>query len=347
MDSAPHIPVLLEPVLGALAPLEGAAVIDGTFGAGGYSRAILAAGADRVLGLDRDPDAVAIGRALAGEEPRFLITEGAFEDLATLAEAAGIAPDAVVLDIGVSSMQLDRAERGFSFMRAGPLDMRMASDGPSAADLVNTAEVEELADILHHFGEERAARRIARAVVAARDDAAITDTLALAEVIARCLPASRPGQVHPATRSFQALRIAVNDELGQLVRALSAAERVLGAGGRLAVVTFHSLEDRIVKRFFQFGAGQGGGVSRHMPEAAPGPAPRWERPAKPIEADEAECRANPRARSARLRMARRTAAAAVAPEPRALGLPSAPVAADFVARLRRRRSSANENRGRV
>ncbi|MEO1724666.1 MAG: 16S rRNA (cytosine(1402)-N(4))-methyltransferase RsmH [Pseudomonadota bacterium] len=338
METAPHIPVLLEPVLAALAPLEGAVVIDGTFGAGGYSKAILAQGAARVIGIDRDPTAVIVGRALADAEPRFRIVEAAFDAIDEVTE--GETPDAVVLDIGVSSMQLDEAERGFSFMRDGPLDMRMASDGPSAADIVNTADADELADILHHFGEERAARRIARAILAARAEAEITGTLALADVVAGCLPAARKGQVHPATRSFQGLRIAVNDELGQLVRALAAAERVLPEGGRLAVVTFHSLEDRIVKRFFQLGAGQGGQGSRHLPAAAPGPAPRWAKPAKPVAPSDAECAANPRARSARLRWARRTAAPAVAPDPRTLGLPRAPVAADFTRRATRRAQAA-------
>ncbi|MEM7498368.1 MAG: 16S rRNA (cytosine(1402)-N(4))-methyltransferase RsmH [Pseudomonadota bacterium] len=345
MAEAPHIPVLLEPVLAALAPLDRAIVIDATFGAGGYTRAILSAGAARVIGIDRDPRAIALGRALAAEEPRLHIVEADFDTLDEVAAAESALPDAVVLDIGVSSMQLDEAGRGFSFMRDGPLDMRMAQEGPSAADIVNTAEPEELADILHHFGEERAARRIARAVVAARNADEITGTLALAEIVAGCLPPQRKGQVHPATRSFQGLRIAVNDELGQLMRALAAAERVLPAGGRLAVVTFHSLEDRIVKRFFQLGAGRGGQGSRHMPEAAPDPAPRWERPAKAVEAGEAECAANPRARSARLRAARRTAAAAVAPDPEALGLPSAPVAADFARRAARRAAGGRAGAG--
>ncbi|MEM6680368.1 MAG: 16S rRNA (cytosine(1402)-N(4))-methyltransferase RsmH [Pseudomonadota bacterium] len=338
MADAPHIPVLLSPVLDALAPLEGAVVIDGTFGAGGYTRAILAAGAARVIGIDRDPRALALGRAMATEEPRLTLIEAGFDRLDAVAEEAGVVPDAVVLDIGVSSMQLDEADRGFSFMRDGPLDMRMADDGPTAADIVNTAEAEELADILHHFGEERAARRIARAIVAARAEAPIETTLALAEVVAGCLPRAKPGQIHPATRSFQGLRIAVNDELGQLVRALAAAEQVLGVGGRLVVVSFHSLEDRIVKRFFQTGAGQGAGGSRHLPAAEPEPA-RWARPAKPVAASEAEIAANPRARSARLRAGCRTAAPARTVDARALGQPIAPVAADFERRALRRASS--------
>ncbi|MEO1775760.1 MAG: 16S rRNA (cytosine(1402)-N(4))-methyltransferase RsmH [Pseudomonadota bacterium] len=335
MVEAPHIPVLLEPVIAALAPLEGARVIDGTFGAGGYTRAILAAGAE-VLALDRDPTAIAAGEALVAESAgRLSLVEATFDTMDDVAAAEGITPDAVVLDIGVSSMHLDQAARGFSFMRDGPLDMRMGEEGVSAADIVNTAEAAELADILHAFGEERAARRIARAVVQRRQEAPVDTTLALAEIVAGVLPRPKPGQPHPATRSFQALRIAVNDELGQLVRALAAAERVLPAGGRLAVVTFHSLEDRIVKRFFQQGAATGGGGSRHAPEIAVAPA-RWEKPAKPVEPDAAETVRNPRARSARLRMARRTAAPALAPDPGALGLPRAPVAADFATRARQR-----------
>lgn len=331
---SPHVPVLLDPVLAALAPLEGAGVIDATYGAGGYSAAILAAGAGRVLGIDRDDDALEMGRAAAAGEPRLEVVDATFDALEAVAEEAGLRPDAVVFDIGVSSMQLDRAARGFSFLRDGPLDMRMGGGGPSAADIVNTAEASELADILHAFGEERAARRIARAIVEAREAGPIETTLALAAVVERVLPRPKPGQPHAATRSFQALRIAVNDELGQLVRALAAAERVLGPGGRLAVVTFHSLEDRIVKRFLAQGAGQGPGVSRHAPPGEAPPPPRWEKPAKAVEAEAAEIAANPRARSARLRAARRTAAPAIAVDPAGLGLPHAPVAEDFARRAR-------------
>ncbi|MEM9784606.1 MAG: 16S rRNA (cytosine(1402)-N(4))-methyltransferase RsmH, partial [Pseudomonadota bacterium] len=201
------------------------------------------------------------------------------------------------------------------------LDMRMGQAGASAADIVNAAPPEQIADILHGLGEERAARRIARAIVAARAETPIETTLRLAEIVAGCLPRQRQGQPHPATRTFQALRIAVNDELGQLVRVLGAAERLLGPGGRLVVVTFHSLEDRIVKRFLQLGAGKGPGVSRHAPDTGPGPAPRWEKPPKPVEPSAMEIAGNPRARSARLRAARRTAAPALTPDPLALGLP--------------------------
>ncbi|MEM6971277.1 MAG: 16S rRNA (cytosine(1402)-N(4))-methyltransferase RsmH [Pseudomonadota bacterium] len=324
MVETPHIPVLLEPVLSALAPLDGAAVIDATYGAGGYSRAILAAGAARVVGIDRDPRALALGAEAAAAEPRLSVVEATFDAIEEVARDTDIRPDAIVFDIGVSSMQLDEAARGFSFMREGPLDMRMAQTGQSAADIVNAAEADEIADILHGFGEERAARRIARAIVAARAETPIETTLALAEIVSGCLPRPKPGQPHPATRTFQALRIAVNDELGQFVRALAAAERVLGPGGRLAVVTFHSLEDRIAKRFLQFGSGRGTGVSRHAPEIA-APAPRWEKPARAVEADAAETARNPRARSARMRAAVRTEAPALTPDPVALGLPVVPL----------------------
>jgi 16S rRNA (cytosine1402-N4)-methyltransferase len=307
-------------------------------GAGGYTRGLLDAGADRVIGIDRDPDALAMGAEMAaGSGGRLTLHRASFDALGEVAEAEGAAPlDGVTLDVGVSSMQLDRAERGFSFLREGPLDMRMGDEGPTAADIVNLAEEGELAYILFHFGEERAARRIARAIVAAREAAPIERTTELAEIVARVLPRPKPGQIHPATRSFQALRIAVNDELGQLARALEAAERVLGPGGRLAVVSFHSLEDRIVKRFLAEGSGRGGQGSRHMPERT-GPPARWERPAKAVEPDEAETARNPRARSARLRAGLRTEAPAVAPSLAALGVPVAPVAADFEARAARAR----------
>ena len=333
-DRPPHVPVLLDEVLAALSPLEGATVIDGTFGAGGYSRAILAAGAARVVGIDRDPSALAAARAAMhpGADPRLELIEGTFGALDEL--AAGHAPvDGVVLDIGVSSMQLDQPARGFSFMADGPLDMRMSDEGPSAADLVNEASEEQLADIIHGFGEDRAARRIARAIVRAREEAPITRTLQLAEVVASVLPRPKPGQLHPATRTFQALRIAVNDELGELARGLAAAERVLGSGGRLAVVTFHSLEDRIVKRYLQAASSAAEAGSRHAPARAL-PPPRYSRPAAAVTAGDAETRANPRARSARLRSAVRTDASAVDPDPRALGLPRAPIAAEIARRRR-------------
>ncbi|MEY4696115.1 MAG: hypothetical protein RIT14_543, partial [Pseudomonadota bacterium] len=235
---APHVPVLLRPLLAAVAPVTGV-WLDGTFGAGGYARGLLAAGADLVIGVDRDPLALDLAAAWAGDYgDRLRLVAGNFSALDRL---AGQALDGVVLDLGVSSMQLDRAERGFSFQKDGPLDMRMSQDGPSAADLVNTSSEEVLADILYHYGEERASRRIARAIVQERAVAPVTTTLRLAEIVAKCLPRPKPGQSHPATRSFQAIRIAVNTEFSELAEGLAAAERALKPGGRLAVVSFHSL----------------------------------------------------------------------------------------------------------
>ena len=329
--AAPHIPVLLDEVMQALEPVAGGIFIDGTFGAGGYSRALLDRGAAQVIAIDRDPQALAAGAALARDSGgRLVLVEGVFADLGRIAEVHAQGPvDGIVLDIGVSSMQIDEAGRGFSFLRDGPLDMRMGASGPSAADLVNRASEGDLADILYHFGEERAARRIARAIVAARAEAPLTSTGRLAEIVAGCLPRQKPGQIHPATRSFQALRIAVNDELGQLTAALEAAERLLPEGGRLAVVTFHSLEDRIVKRYFQVACGQEGQGSRHAPARQP-PPPRYARAPRAVEAGPAELARNPRARSARLRWAVRTGAPAVAPDAARLGLPPAPPASRIV-----------------
>lgn len=321
--AAPHIPVLIDPLIRLAAPVRGV-WLDGTLGAGGYARALLAAGAERVIGIDRDPLALELARDWAAPYgARVVLHRGTFGRLDRVAPGplAG-----VVLDLGVSSMQLDRAERGFSFLRDGPLDMRMGGEGPSAADLVNTAPEAELADILFHYGEERAARRIARAIVAARARAPLTRTAELAALVAGCLPRPKPGQAHPATRSFQALRIAVNDELGELVAGLAAAERALAPGGVLAVVSFHSLEDRIVKRFFQGAAGGAAGQgSRHAPAADPAPARFAPITRGAVEPDAAETAANPRARSARLRMGRRTDAPPGAADAVALGLP-APVA---------------------
>ncbi|MGF1659936.1 MAG: 16S rRNA (cytosine(1402)-N(4))-methyltransferase RsmH [Rubrimonas sp.] len=320
----PHAPVLLDAVLAALAPERGGVHVDGTFGAGGYTRALLDGGAAKVIAIDRDPDAVARGRALAARYgDRLILAEGRFGDLDQIAAAHG-APEAqgVALDIGVSSMQLDQAERGFSFLRDGPLDMRMAQAGRSAADIVNSASEAELADILFQFGEERAARRIARAIVEAREDATIETTGRLAQIVASRLPPQRPGQSHPATRSFQALRIAVNDELGELIAALEAAERLLSEGGVLAVVTFHSLEDRMVKRFLQLRSGRAPHGSRHAPEQT-ADAPRFELLARrSTEPGPEELARNPRARSARLRAARRTAAPAGPVDRSALGAPA-------------------------
>jgi len=312
---APHVPVLIRPLIAAVAPVAGLWV-DGTFGAGGYARALLDAGAARVIGIDRDPSVFELAQGWAGRYgDRLRLVEGTFSDLDVI---AGEPVDGVVLDLGVSSMQLDRAERGFSFLRDGPLDMRMAAAGPTAADLVNTLPEADLADILYQYGEERASRRIARAIVAARP---LGRTLELARLIEGCLPRARPGQSHPATRSFQALRIAVNDEFGQLLAGLEAAERALKPGGRLAVVTFHSLEDRVVKRFLQLRSSTGGGGSRHAPER-PVEAPAFEIVTRrPVGPDPAELAENPRARSALLRIARRTDAPAGPAPRRALGLP--------------------------
>jgi len=318
-----HIPVLCAEVVAALAPEDDDLIIDGTFGAGGYTRAILGAAHCTVIGLDRDPDALAEARPWAGVYgDRLRLVEGVFSALDTAAEP-GERVAGVVLDIGVSSMQLDRATRGFSFLRDGALDMRMGQDGPSAADLVNTAEEAALADILFQYGEERRSRALARAIVSAREKAPLRTTADLAGVIETASPPKHPGRAHPATRTFQALRIAVNDELGELVRGLAAAERALVPGGRLAVVTFHSLEDRIVKRFLKSRSdGGGAGVSRHAPGPLDGPTASFETlTRKPVEAGEAELDANPRARSARLRVARRTDAPALPFEARGLGLP--------------------------
>lgn len=318
----PHVPVLLAPLLAAVAPVRGT-WIDGTLGAGGYARALLDAGAARVIGIDRDPEALARAAAWAGDYgDRLTVVEGTFGRLDAIAAGAGApAVDGVALDIGVSSMQIDQPGRGFSFQKDGPLDMRMGRSGPSAADLVNRLPEAALADILFQYGEERASRRIARAIVAARRERPFATTLELAAVIERQLPRPKPGQPHAATRSFQALRIAVNDELGELVRGLGAAEAALAEGGWLAVVTFHSLEDRIVKRFLQLRSGAAPRESRHAPEAAP-EAPRFALVTrKAIAADEGEVAVNPRARSAKLRVARRLAAPAGRVDPRALGVP--------------------------
>jgi 16S rRNA (cytosine1402-N4)-methyltransferase len=304
-----HIPVLLREVVANLAPHDGGMYIDGTYGAGGYAAAILAAGDTRVIAIDRDPTAIAAGQPRVEEAAgRLSLVSGEFAALDQIAGDLGItAVDGVVLDLGVSSMQLDTAERGFSFRLDGPLDMRMGGAGPSAADVVAQTSERDLADIFF-LGEERRARAVARAVVAARGDAPITTTRALADIVARVVH-GRPGDIHPATRTFQALRLYVNDELGQLVQGLAAAERVLRPGGRLVVVSFHSLEDRIVKNFLSARSGTEQG-SRHLPETAAAPATFERLTRRPLEADDAEVAANPRARSAKLRAAVRTAAPA-------------------------------------
>jgi len=309
-----HIPVLLPEVLAALAPQPNQTFIDGTFGAGGYSSAILnAAPGVRVLAIDRDQAAIAAAQELARSAGRLTLVEGRFGDLERIATEMGFAPaDGVVLDIGVSSMQLDEPERGFSFQSDGPLDMRMGRDGPAAADVLNTEDEKKLADILFHLGEERRSRALARAIVARRADKPFTRTSELAELAEKVLGRPKIDGRHAATRTFQALRIYVNDELGELVRGLSAAERVLKPGGRLAVVSFHSLEDGIVKRFLKVRAERARQGSRHLP---PSESPKLEPSfridgSRPTTAGEAEIAANPRARSAKLRSATRSEAPA-------------------------------------
>ena len=314
-NDAPHIPVLIDPLIAAVSPVAGV-WLDGTFGAGGYTRRLLDAGADKVIGVDRDPlafDLAADWAATYGD--RLCLKEGTFSNLDDL---SGGPLDGIVLDLGVSSMQIDTAERGFSFQKDGPLDMRMGRDGATAADVVNSTDESDLADLLFLYGEERASRRIARAIVAARP---LATTLELAAVIASCLPRQKPGQSHPATRSFQALRIAVNDEYGELYQGLAAAERALKPGGLLAVVSFHSVEDRMVKRFIQARSGTAGNANRFAPEAVH-EAPAFEKVTrKAVEADADEIARNPRARSARLRVARRTSAAAGQVPAKELGMP--------------------------
>lgn len=305
-----HAPVLRDEVIVALAPAAGEVHLDGTFGAGGYTRAILASGA-RVIAIDQDPDAIAGGQALVDEAAGALtLVQDRFSRLDTVAAGAGVEGlDGVTLDIGVSSMQLDQADRGFAFSQDGPLNMLMAQSGETAAEWIDRSSEEEIADTLYLYGEERQSRRVARAIVAARP---LTRTGELAAVVRKAL-GYRPGAPKdPATRSFQAIRIAVNDELGELERGLEAAERALKPGGRLAIVTFHSLEDRIVKAFLRSRSGGDPSGSRHLPvQAASDPRPAtFEKVAKPVKASEAEVLRNPRARSATLRSAVRTAAAA-------------------------------------
>jgi 16S rRNA (cytosine1402-N4)-methyltransferase len=307
--------VLLPEVLSALAPKAGQTFIDGTFGAGGYSAAILNAAPDvRVLAIDRDPAAVAAGRALVAQsQHRLTLVEGRFGDQERIAIEAGFAPaDGVVLDVGVSSTQLDEASRGFSFQSDGPLDMRMGGDGPTAADVVNTEDESKLADILFRLGEERRSRAIARAIVARRAEKPFTRTSELAELAEKVLGRPKIDGRHAATRTFQALRIYVNDELGELLSGLSAAERILKPGGRLAVLSFHSLEDGIVKRFLKARSETARQGSRHLPPSeSPGLAPSFQMTESRLKtAGEAETAANPRARSAKLRWATRTEAPA-------------------------------------
>jgi len=306
-QTAPHIPVLLDEVIAGLCPGPGETHVDGTFGAGGYTKAILDTGA-RVIAFDRDPEAIRDGRILADESGgRLTLVPERFSRMGEALAARGTeAVDGVTLDIGVSSMQLDRAERGFSFQADGPLDMRMSQEGESAADFLNTADEAAIADVIYTYGEEPKSRRIARAIVAARP---IERTGQLAEIVRKALGWHQGMKKDPATRTFQAIRIHLNEEFQELEGGLEAAEQVLKPGGRLAVVTFHSLEDRVVKRFLRERSGAVPSGSRHLPaQANDGPAPSFEAVAKPVRAGEAELKVNPRARSATLRVARRTAA---------------------------------------
>ncbi len=313
----PHVPVLLETILTMCAPVQGV-WLDGTFGAGGHSMGLLDAGAARVIALDRDPRALEPAADwTASRDGRLELVEGTFSELD---RHAGPGLAGVVLDLGVSSMQLGQAERGFSFLADGPLDMRMSGSGRSAAEIVGEASEAALADILFRYGEERAARAIARAIVSRRKDAPIRTTRGLVQVVEAVLPRRKPGASHPATRTFQALRIAVNDELAQLAAGLEAAERALGPGGWLAVVSFHSLEDRIVKRFLQARSGRDGRASRHRPER-PVREPRFAARKRAVLPSAAEVARNPRARSARLRLGRRTEAPPGPADRSRLGLP--------------------------
>jgi 16S rRNA (cytosine1402-N4)-methyltransferase len=318
---ARHVPVLLPEMLEHLAVVEGGRYIDGTFGAGGYTRAILERGG-QVLALDRDRTAIEAGATMVAEfSGRLALIEGRFSDLDAHARRAGFLPvDGIVLDVGVSSMQIDDPARGFSFRHDGPLDMRMAPGGADAAMVVNNASPNELAAIIRVYGEERKAGRIARAIEKARKEAPITRTRRLAEIVAAAAGPAGASRIHPATRTFQALRIFINRELEELAQALAAAEAVLDEGGRLVVVAFHSLEDRIVKRFLQERATEARG-SRHMPEAQPAPPTFKFLMRGAVEPSEAEIERNPRARSARLRAAMRTAALARAVDFAALGVP--------------------------
>jgi len=306
--ASPHNPVMLDEVLAHLNPQAGKCYVDGTFGAGGYSRAILAHAACTLIAMDRDPNVAEHRRALEEDfQDRFTFIQGRFGEMAELLKARDIQQvDGIVLDIGVSSMQLDEGGRGFSFRLDGPLDMRMSGEGDSAADVVNALEEGALADIIYRYGEERHSRRIAREIARVRAEKPIETTSELASLIHRVMPPKKQG-IDPATRTFQALRIYVNDELGELERALDAANQLLAPGGRLVVVSFHSLEDRIVKHHIQRYSGQTGGGSRHMPlpeSEAPILLKRLSKGA--VKATDAEAKANPRARSAKLRAAERT-----------------------------------------
>ena len=318
MTAAPHIPVLLEEVVAALAPAPGAVIVDATFGAGGYTRRLLDAGAT-VHAFDRDPDALAAVRdnpeawpevlpQASGEPPRLVLHARRFSEMVDALAEAGVARvDGVAMDIGVSSMQLDRPERGFAFSASGPLDMRMSREGESAADFLNTADEADIADVIYRYGEERQSRRVARAIVAARP---LTTTEELARVVRKALGYHAGAPKDPATRSFQAIRIHVNRELDELDAGLAAAETLLVPGGRLAVVSFHSLEDRVLKHFLRDASQVSATTSRHLPQVAPSHAPTFAKVSKAIRPGAAEVAANPRSRSATLRSAIRTDAPA-------------------------------------
>jgi 16S rRNA (cytosine1402-N4)-methyltransferase len=322
---ARHIPVMLSEVLAALEPEDGEVIIDGTFGAGGYSQAILERADCKIIAIDRDVQTFALSGVLADKYPgRLMAVLGRYSEMEAIAASEGFrAVDGVALDLGVSSMQLDQPERGFSFAKDGPLDMRMGGGGPTASDVVNTLEEAELAEIIAVLGEERRARAIAKAIVARRTEAPIMRTGELAEIVGGVIGRKRDETKHPATRTFQALRLYLNEELDELARGLSAAERLLKAGGRLIVVTFHSLEDRIAKRFFASRSARGPRPSRHLPQQTGelfAPSFRLVN-RRPLEPSKDEIRRNPRARSARLRAGERTEAPAHALDPGALGVP--------------------------
>lgn len=305
---AGHLPVMLAEVLAALKPADGDVIVDGTFGGGGYTQAILKSARCTVLGIDRDLDAIMRAEKMAAANPGLVPLLGCFGDLDALAEQAGHASvDGVVLDIGVSSFQIDQAERGFSFQKDGPLDMRMGGSGPSAADVVNRMSEKGLADVIFRLGEEKNSRRIARVLVQRRAAQPFETTADLASVVEEAVGGRRGARVHPATQTFQAIRMYVNDELGELARGLTAAERCLKPGGRLVVVTFHSLEDRLVKQWLRERAGATPGGSRHLPLMSKGPKPAFElQENKAVQPSEKEVETNPRARSAKLRAAIRT-----------------------------------------
>lgn len=319
-----HAPVLLREVLDVLAPKAGGIYIDGTFGAGGYTEAILKAAACSVIAIDRDPEAITLAHEMSRRFPgRLCVAQGSFADMERHASSCGAGSvHGVALDLGVSSMQLDRPHRGFSFRHDGPLDMRMGPDGPTAADVVNTFGESQLAEIIRTFGEERRARAIARTIVRRQQEQPIETTSALAAIVSDVVGQRHDG-IHPATRTFQALRIFINRELEELARGLAAAEALLEAGGRLAVVSFHSLEDRIVKRFLAERSGRTARPSRHLPQPAePALQPSFRSMGPPRTPDPDEIAANPRARSARLRAAERTDAPAWPLVPQRLGVPT-------------------------